>query len=67
MAIEFMAEAGRMAFPGWQVAGLKGVRVLKGIVLTEVSQDILIQVKWPSSQAEPSELEVTIKDPSGRK
>jgi NAD(P)-dependent dehydrogenase (short-subunit alcohol dehydrogenase family) len=63
MAIEFMAEAGRMACPGWQVAGLKGVRVLKGIVLTEASQDILIQVALPSSLTEPSELEVTIKDP----
>jgi NAD(P)-dependent dehydrogenase (short-subunit alcohol dehydrogenase family) len=63
MAIEFMAEAGRMACPGCQMVGLKGVRVLKGIVLAEVSQDILIQVDLPASLTEPAELKVTIKDP----
>jgi acyl transferase domain-containing protein/NAD(P)H-dependent flavin oxidoreductase YrpB (nitropropane dioxygenase family)/NAD(P)-dependent dehydrogenase (short-subunit alcohol dehydrogenase family)/acyl carrier protein len=64
MAIEFMAEAAQQNFPGWQVAGLKSVRVCKGIVLDNAHQDIRILVGIPGSpnqEAATMELEVVIK------
>ncbi|MFA5112195.1 MAG: SDR family NAD(P)-dependent oxidoreductase, partial [Desulfobaccales bacterium] len=67
MAIEFMAEAARLDYPEWQVAGLKGVRVYKGIVLTEPYQDIRILVGGPVPVSQPPatmEIEVVIKGPA---
>jgi NAD(P)-dependent dehydrogenase (short-subunit alcohol dehydrogenase family) len=63
VAIEFMAEAARQTFPEWQVAGLKGVRVFKGIVLETSHRDIRILVGMPTAttQAAAMELEVTVK------
>jgi NAD(P)-dependent dehydrogenase (short-subunit alcohol dehydrogenase family) len=64
MAIEFMAEAAQQNYPEWQVAGLKSVRVYKGIVLDKLHQDIRILVGMPGQSHQPSttmELEVVIK------
>jgi NAD(P)-dependent dehydrogenase (short-subunit alcohol dehydrogenase family) len=64
MAIEFMAEAARQAYPEWQVAGLKEVRVYKGIVLDKPSFGIRILAgapPAPSRAPEELELEVSIK------
>jgi acyl transferase domain-containing protein/NAD(P)H-dependent flavin oxidoreductase YrpB (nitropropane dioxygenase family)/NAD(P)-dependent dehydrogenase (short-subunit alcohol dehydrogenase family) len=67
MAIEFMAEAARQNYPEWQVAGLKGVRVYKGIVLDNPYYDIRILVGMPGPPCQPPEtmeLEVAIKGPA---
>ena len=47
VAIEFMAEAAQWNYPEWRVAGLKGVRVYKGIVLDNPYRDIRIIVDLP--------------------
>jgi acyl transferase domain-containing protein/NAD(P)H-dependent flavin oxidoreductase YrpB (nitropropane dioxygenase family)/NAD(P)-dependent dehydrogenase (short-subunit alcohol dehydrogenase family) len=64
MAIELMAEAAQQNYPKWQVAGLKNVRVCKGIVLDTSYQDIRILVGMPGPHYQTSatmELEVVIK------
>jgi len=66
VALEFMAEAARLALPEWQVAGLKDVRVFKGIVLEEDSREILIRALPPGSLTDPLELRVELKESAGR-
>jgi acyl transferase domain-containing protein/NAD(P)H-dependent flavin oxidoreductase YrpB (nitropropane dioxygenase family)/NAD(P)-dependent dehydrogenase (short-subunit alcohol dehydrogenase family) len=67
MAIEFMAEAAQQHSPEWRVAGLKGVRVYKGIVLDDPCRDLRIIVDLPGSLSlspETLELEVAIQGAS---
>ena len=64
VAIEFMVEAAQHNFPAWRVAGLKGVRVYKGIVLETSHRDIRILVGMPQPASQPAaamEVEVIIK------
>lgn len=67
MAIELMAESAQKILPEWQVVGLKGVRVYKGIVLDNGFCDIRILAGLPGSRPQSPgtmELGVTIKGTS---
>ena len=65
MAIELMAEAAHIGWPGWNITAVNDVRVLKGIVLNGDSHDVRVLVRPKvdtALKAETISIEVSITD-----
>jgi len=69
MAMELMAQSAQQGWPEWQVAGIRSLRVLRGIVLGEGGADISVVAKSrtdPSPEDLSVEVAVEITEPGGR-
>jgi len=61
MALELMAEVVQHAWPGWSVVGVRGLRVLRGIVLDGGPKTVRVVARPAPGPAGPSGLSVDVE------
>lgn len=65
VAVEIMAETAATLNPGWQVAAIRDIRVLKGIVIEHERRQIVISVKETVSADNNKKLTIGISEEEG--
>ena len=65
MATEMMAEASLVLYPEKQISSVRDIRVLKGIVVNENQQNLVISIQEQNDDSEVSTLHVEIREQQG--